>query len=401
MEQVHQKRGLRIIAAIMFILICVLQIVSNIRYMAANTWLFSSPGTAKNIISRISGDLIYSIAIFAMIAAGLFVKKKSNGLRFAFGGLFAALLVADVICLIGEAPIKFILANSWPEFLMLFAAAVCLFAFKRISLAGVGFSMLAWIRLASFISYVGRAADPEHIIFTLVIMIATALAAVVCFLNDSEQFHGAAKALGILAIVFAGIWYVYSDIILAIQISDLRDMEGILKLLSSSLSSLLFFLGILFAMIAIAFRKNAAPAKSIAYQTYQQPQPYQAYGQQPYRSAQPQYGQSYQQQPQYQPQQQRQQPQYQPQYQPQQPQYQPPQPYQVSSQYGQPYQAAQPQQPQYQPVPPQPVQQPQQPQSAEPVPQQTAEAVDPVCPACGAENPKGSRFCQNCGTKLF
>ncbi len=378
MEQVQQKRGLRIVAAIMFIAICVVEIISNIRFMSDNSWMFSGSGAARNIISRIAGDLIYSIAIFAMMAAGLFAKKKSNGLRFAFGGLFAALLAAEIICLIGEISFENALRIYWSEFVMLIAAAAVLFAVKRISLVGVGFSMLAWIRLMSVIHYIEDDADAEYIIFTLVILIAMALAAVVCFLNDSEKRRGAAIPLGIIAIVFISIWYIYVSARNIDTLSRYTSTNVVLNTLFGLFSALFLFLGTLFAMIAIAFRKKVVPAKSIA---YQQPQSYQVP---------PQYGQPYQQQ-----------------WQPPQPQYQPvpPQP------------AQQWQQPQYQPVPPQPQQyaqqwQPPQPQYQQPPMKQQTPVQQPTefppkeaseevwtCPVCGTVSPKSAKFCMNCGTK--
>jgi hypothetical protein len=143
------------------------------------------------------------------------------------------------------------------------------------------------------------------------------LAAVVCFLNDSEKVRSAAKPLGIVAIVLLGICFVLTEIGLMRIVTNARRTEELLRAILSLLLSLFLFLGTLFAMIAIAFRKKQTAKKAAGippyqqYQPYQVPpqyaQPYQTYGQQPYQPAQPQYQPA------------------QPPYQPAQPQYQPPQ----------------------------------------------------------------------------
>lgn len=361
MEQVQQKRGLRIVAAIMFILLCALQIAWcawNISERAGysdyrGASAFEAYGTS------ILNYLVGSVAICAIIAAGLLSKGKGRGLRFAMGGVCAALLVARIVLpLIWHYTPKYMLRIYWPDYVMLLAAVACLFAFKKISVTGVGFSMLAWSYLITFIGqltgsvrYMDDSSRYLNIAIDALFLIVFLLAALVCFLNDSEKIRSAAKPLGIVAIIFLGLTFLVEQVLQAMTIAS-ASRYNYLQIAKSELWLLLLFLGTLFALIAIAFRRKPKAQRTPQYQQYT---------------------------PQYVP--------YTPQYQPYAPQYAPQGQQQYAPQYAQQY-APQGQQP-YAPQAQQPTRQPEPPKEEKPW----------FCTLCGTQNEASSRFCQNCGTQ--
>ena len=358
MEQVQQKRGLRIVAAIMFILLCVLMSASRVRYIVNEMDYMGVHGkfVAQFVIQNIVGLLIVGLLMYVMIVTGLLSKKKSNALRFTMGGLCVAVLAADIIfMLIQKYALKYILRNYWMDYVTLLAAAACLFAVKKISVAGVGFSMLALREVRTVLEYTrGDVRDDVlSIVIALLFLIVCVLAALVCFLNDSDKIRSAAKPLGIVGIVFLGLWWLVEQGSMAMYIDDMGSgTDEILMLLRNEASILFLFLGILFALIAIAFRKKPKAQRTPQYQQYT---------------------------PQYVP--------YPPQYQPYAPQYAPQGQQQYAPQYAQQY-APQGQQP-YAPQAQQPTRQPEPPKEEKPW----------FCTLCGTQNEASSRFCQNCGTQ--
>ncbi len=275
----QEKRGLRVTAAILFLVLCALYLISN-TIVYADSWKYYD--NAGYIIISLSSTAL-NLAVYAAIAFGLLARREGNGLRITMGAIFATLLIVQVSCIIGIGE-KIILPGDL-TLLILLGAAIVLFVVRRISVAGVGFSLLAWYALMNTVSmfFHGYGFAWTSLAYQILSLSVFALAAVICFLNDHNRYSPAAKPLGIAAIVLLSSFFLFNLILSAVQISDSPySIESAAYYIGNLTIFTLLCGGTLFAILAIAFRNPAF--EQIPHRNPQwQPIPQQPQWQQPLR----------------------------------------------------------------------------------------------------------------------